>query len=154
MPSRNLKDEKVVSAVLTVLTQTFINPFSDIPLVSISTDIESTKEVAKYLLTAHKIRKDEMTKFTKERLNGGSRMSLFDPIKKRKLATFKSMSKVKSCESKNYHITHCSKRSILQNSFDFTETSDGLKPPRALAEADGTLKNHRSMPFYTNLKLT
>ena len=61
MPSRILKDEKDVSAVLTILTETFIYPFSELPLVSISTGI--IKEISTDLLTAHKTGKDKMTKF-------------------------------------------------------------------------------------------
>ena len=91
-----------------------------------------------------------MNKFVHERISINSTMSFFDPIKKNKLNTFKSMNKVTTCKTKNTTISLTTtadlfseiaiisqKRSIdLKSLFSYP-----LGPlPMSLAEADGTLK--------------
>ena len=46
-----------------------------------------------------------MKKFVDEFIGTNSTMSLFDPLKKNKLSTFKNMNKVKTCKTKNAAIT-------------------------------------------------
>ena len=46
-----------------------------------------------------------MNTFVHERISINSTMSFFDPIKKNKLNTFKSMNKVTTCKTKNATIS-------------------------------------------------
>ena len=104
-PARILKDEKDISVVLTVLSEMFINPFSELPLVSISTGIHANEKIVHDSLNALEIEKDQMNKFVDERISISSTMSSFDAIKMNKLCTFKSMNKVTTCKTKNATIS-------------------------------------------------
>ena len=83
-PARILKDGKDISAVLTVLLETFINPISELSLVSISTGIQANKKIVHDLSKASEIGKDQMKKFVDECIGTNSTMSFFDPVKKNK----------------------------------------------------------------------
>ena len=62
-PSRIRKDEKDVQAVVTILTDVFVNPFSEQPLMSISTGVIPTEKVTNDLMNAQEIGKQAMDKF-------------------------------------------------------------------------------------------
>ena len=81
-PSSICKDENDVSGLTNVFLETFINPFSDSPIMSISTGIQTAENVTKDLLSAQQLGKTAMVQFIKERLAVGSSKSMFDPIKK------------------------------------------------------------------------
>ena len=132
------------------MSETFISPFSELPLVSISTGIQANEKIVHDSLNALEIGKDQMNKFVDERISINSTMSFFDPIKKSKLNTFKSMNKVTTCKTKSATISLTAtadlfskiaiisqKRSIdLKSLFSYP-----LGPlPMSLAEVDGTLK--------------
>ena len=68
IPSRIHKDE--------MDTNTFIDPFRALPLVSISTGIEATKEVTQDLLNARELGKEAMHKFITDRLCKTHKLSL------------------------------------------------------------------------------
>ena len=65
-PSRICKDENDVSALTNVFLETFINPFSDSPMMSISTGIQTPENVTKDLLSAQNLGKTAMVQFIKE----------------------------------------------------------------------------------------
>ena len=96
-PSCICKDENDVSALTNVFLETFINPFSDSPIMLISTGIQTAENVTKDLLSAQQLGKTAMVQFIKECLAVGSSKSIFDPIKKSKQGTFK----IKVCKTKN-----------------------------------------------------
>ena len=64
-------------------------------MISISTGIQTAENVTKDLLFAQQLRKTAKVQFIKERLTVGSSKSIFYPIQKSKLGTFKSINKVK-----------------------------------------------------------
>ena len=101
-----MKDEKYISAVLTVLLKTFINPISELPHVSIpSTGIQANEKIVHDLLKASEIRKHQMKKFVDERIGSNSTRTFFDPVEKNNLNTFKNKNKVTTCKIKNAIIT-------------------------------------------------
>ena len=106
VPSRNCKDENAVSVLTNVCLETFINPFSDSPTMSISTGIQTAENVTKDLLSAQQLKKTAMVQFIKERLVVGYSNSIFDPTKKSKLGTFKPIKKSKFVKQKtrSYHL--------------------------------------------------
>ena len=149
-PSRICKDEDDVSALTSVFLETFINAFSDIPMMSISTGIQTAENVTKDLLSAQELGKTVMVQFIKERLAVGSSKSIFDPIKKSKLGTFKSINKIKVCKTKNKILSLTSTRDLFSKIAIISQKrSVYLKTlfnyplevlPLSLSEADGTLK--------------
>ena len=92
-----MKDKKAISAILTVLSETFISPISELPL-SISRNIQAKDVIVHDLLKASGIPKDQMKKFVADHIGTNSTMSFFDPAKKNKLNTFKNASKVTTCK--------------------------------------------------------
>ena len=147
--SRIRQDEKHIQAVISILTDTFINPFNNQTLVSISTGIQTTDRVTQDMLKARDLGQKSMEAFLTDRLCN-SESSIFDPIKKLKLATFATMNKKKICKLKGKEISLRSskdlfckvtiiaqKRSInLNQLFEYP-----LGPlPLSLAETVGTLK--------------
>ena len=68
---------------------------------SISTGIQTAENVTKDLLSAKQLGKIDMVQFIKEHLAVDSSKSIFDPLKKPKLGTFKSIKKIKVCKTKN-----------------------------------------------------
>ena len=85
--------------------ETFINPFSDSPMMSISTGIQIAENVTKDLLSAQQLGKTDMVQFIMERLAVGSSNSIFDSTKKSKLGTFKSIKKIKiKQKTRSYHL--------------------------------------------------
>ena len=149
-PSRIKKDEADIQAVISVLTDTFVHPFSESTLVSVSTGIVATEDVAKDLMSAQSKGTAAMETFILERLGENPKLSIFDTIKKSKLSTFANLQKKKVCKVKGKEILLKSttdlfgkitiiaqKRSIdLKRLFQYP-----LGPlPLSLAAPDGTLK--------------
>lgn len=149
-PSRILKDEEDVAAVLSVLTETFIHPFSEQPLVSISTGIEVPRALSDEILNAENIGTDAMKAFMSERLGIEPVKSFFDPIKKIKLASFSNLNKTKTCKTKDKVFSlKMSKDLFAKVAIIAQKRSVDLKAlfryplgplPLALAEMDGSLK--------------
>ena len=149
-PSSICKDENDVSGLTNVFLETFINPFSDSPIMSISTGIQTAENVTKDLLSAQQLGKTAMVQFIKERLAVGSSKSIFDQIKKSKLGTFKSINKIKVCKTKNKTMSLTSTRDLFSKIAIISQKrSVYLKTlfnyplevlPLSLSEADGTLK--------------
>ena len=76
------------------MTDTFINPFSDSPLLCISNDMMATDEVSNDLMNAKQKGQDAMTSFTENRSSSTATKSLFYPIKNMKFKTLSSMTKI------------------------------------------------------------
>ena len=91
-----------------------------------------------------------MLQFIKEHLAVGSSKSIFDPITKSKLGTFKSINKIKVCKTKNKIMSLTSTRDLFSKIAIISQKrSVDLKTlfnyplealPLSLSEADGTLK--------------
>ena len=149
-PSRIKRDEANIQSVMSVLDDAFVNPFSEMSLVSISTGIEATDKVATDLFRAYKVGKEAMQEFITNRLCKEPKLNLFDPIKKMKLATFSTMSKTKICKLKGKEISLKSSKDLFckvtiiaqKRSLNLNQLFQyPLGPlPLALAETDGTLK--------------
>ena len=149
-PSRISRDEKDVQAVIDVLTNVFIHPFSDIPLASISTGIVVSEDIAARIIDAKCQGINEMNQFIDNRLGPESKLSFFDRIKRCKTPTFDSIKKVKTCKTKNKVVSIesskdlFSKISIIAQSRRINLCDLFTYPlgavPLALAEVDGSLK--------------
>ena len=119
-------------------------------MMSISTGIQTAENVTKDLLSAQELGKTVMVQFIKERLAVGSSKSIFDPIKKSKLGTFKSINKIKVCKTKNKILSLTSTRDLFSKIAIISQKrSVDLKTlfnyplealPLSLSEADGTFK--------------
>ena len=119
-------------------------------MMSVSTGIQTADNVTKGLLSAQQLGKTAMVQFINERLAVGSSKSIFDPIKKSDLGTFKSINKIKVCKTKNKIMSLTSTRDLFskieiisqKRSVDlktlFNYPLEAL--PLSLSEADGTLK--------------
>ena len=161
-PSRILKDEADVQGILSTISNTFIDPLNLHPLVSISTGIVATEKVVHDLNNAKKIGQLAMVEFIRSRLQENSFKSFFDPITKQKLATFATMSKIKTCEVNNKLIPlQASKNLFARTSLVAQNRSIDRKAvfqyplgplPRSLAEPMGILKKLQKVLCYTNLK--
>ena len=149
-PSRISRDEKDVQAVIDVLTNVFIYPFSDIPFASISTGIVVSEDIAARIIDAKCQGINEMNQFIDNRLGPESKLSFFDQIKRCKTPTFDSIKKVKTCKTKNkvFSIESSkdlfSKISIIAQSRRINLCDLFIYPlgavPLALVEVDGSLK--------------
>ena len=97
-PSRIKKDEDAVQKILSTIEATFNDPLSPLPLISISTGIIVTDKVTSDMMSAKAIGKEAMDTFIRSRLSVNRTVSIFDSIKKKNLATFTSMNKIKTCK--------------------------------------------------------
>jgi len=79
-PSRIKKDEADVQMLMRTLTTLFIDPFSDQPLLSISTGVLASEAVCKDMKSAKEQGKKSMDLFKDERLSRDPTKSFFDPI--------------------------------------------------------------------------
>ena len=148
--SRIKKDENDVNAVISTLTGMFIHPFSENPLMSISTGILATEDVSHDLLNAKSLGKDAMNKFISERLRQDSTVSVFDPMKKMKLKTFPYLNKLKPLKIKDRTVMLQSTKDVFSKVAIIAQKRDiELKElfrfpmgplPLSLAEHDVTLK--------------
>ena len=81
-PSRINKDQCDVQAVYDTISSIFVNPFSEMDLVSLSTGVAPSELITQDLLNAQSVGEKSMKEF------------IDDPLKKLKLGTFSSMKKV------------------------------------------------------------
>ena len=119
-------------------------------MVSISTGIQTAENMPKDLLSAQQIGKTAMVRFIKERLAVASSKLIFDPIKKSKLGTLKSINKIKVCKTKTKIMSLTSTRDLFSKIALISQKSSvDLKTlfnyplgalPLSLSEADDTLK--------------
>ena len=82
--SRISRDEKAVKSVYNVLSEVFLPPLSEQPLVSISTGIAVAESEADKIMQAYVNGKTAMQLFIDNRLSNNLNASFFDPIKKMK----------------------------------------------------------------------
>ena len=88
-PSTIRRDERDVILIMTVLTETLIDPFGERPLVGISTRIEIPQSLSDNIIAAKEKGQEAMDDFIQKRLEGDKpQTNFFDPISKMKLATF------------------------------------------------------------------
>ena len=78
--SRISREEKDVKSVYNVLSEVFIPPFSDQPLVSISTGIAVTENEADKIMQAYVTGKTAVQSFIDNRFSSNPKASFFDPI--------------------------------------------------------------------------
>ena len=100
-PSRISKDEKDVKAILDILSNIFIEPLSENPLLCISSGLLATDEVASDIRHALSTGYDAMQTFIDERLLENAISDIYQPIKRQKLKTFTSMTNVKKVNVKD-----------------------------------------------------
>ena len=149
-PSRIERDNRDVCTIVEILTEAFINPFSESPLVCISTGIVASETLSNDILNAKEEGTKSMEKFIIERLSNERDKSFYDPLKKLKLKTFRSMNKCEEFKCKDKTVTlHASKDIFLKIAIIAQKRSVDLKLlfryplgplPLSLAEPDGTLK--------------
>jgi hypothetical protein len=80
-PSRINRDNTDISSIVQILSEVFINPFSDFPLVCISTGIIASENVSRDLLNAKEEGTKSMMKFISERLSDKRDKSFLIPSK-------------------------------------------------------------------------
>ena len=149
-PSRIQRDNRDVCKIVEILTEAFLNPFTESPLVCISTGIVANETLCNEILNAKEEGTKCMEKFISERLSNERDKSFYDPLKKLKLKTFRSMNKYQEykCKDKTV-ILHASKDIFFKLAIIAQKRSVDLKLvfeyplgplPLSLAEPDGTLK--------------
>ena len=148
-PSRIRRDERDIISVMTVLTEAFIDPFGERPLVGIYTGIEIPQSLSDDILAAKEKGQEAMDDFIQKRLEGDKpHTNFFDPISKMKLATFSSLHKTMICKTKNKVIALKSNKDLFGKiAIIAQKRSVGMRylfkyplVPLALAEKDDTLK--------------
>ena len=92
-----------------------------------------------------------MKKFVDKRIGTNPIMPLSDPVKKKKLKTFKNINEVTTCKTKNSTYTFTTTYDVFSKLAIISQKSSinlkslfsyPLRPlPMSLAAADGTLKN-------------
>jgi hypothetical protein len=97
-PTRIEKDENDVEKILNTIADTFIDPLSPQPLLSISTGVVDTEKVALDMMTARQLGQSVMDKFIKTRLTEKRSSCFYDPIRIMNLETFTNMNKIKICK--------------------------------------------------------
>ena len=148
--SRIIRDENDVQAILSVLRDSFVDPFSAQPLLSISTGIVVDQKASSDLLNAFQIGIRSMNTFMTSRFSEASNLSIFDPIKRLRLATFNNLCKKKVIQTKTKIISLETSKDLFSNvAIIAQKRAVDLKRlfaypfvhlPLSLAEADGTLK--------------
>ena len=125
--SRIKKDENDVNSLVSLLQDTFINPFSDNPVLCISNGMVASDEISKDLLNAKDKGRISMETFTNERLSSTATSCLFDPIKKLQLKTFSTMKKVVASSNKKIVLMKAGiTKPIFDIVFDNGKTKIGL----------------------------
>ena len=112
-PSRIKKNEDTVQKILSTIESTFIDPLSPLSLISISTGIIATDKVTSDMMSAKAIGKETMDTFIRSRLSVHRTTSIFDPIKKKNLATFTSMNKIKTCKVNSKDIPYQASKNLF-----------------------------------------
>ena len=100
-PSSIRRDENNVQAVVDVLTNVSIHPFSEKPFASFSTGITVNENDAASILEAKINGMNEMGKLISDQLQPGKTVSIFDPIKRSNTMTFDTIKKKRTCKIKN-----------------------------------------------------
>ena len=149
-PSRIERDNRDVCTIVEILTEAFINPFSESPLVCTSIGIVASETLSNDILNAKEEGTKSMEKFIIERLSNERDKSFYNPLKKLKLKTFRSMNKCEEFKCKDKTVTlHASKDIFLKIAIIAQKRSVDLKLlfryplgplPLSLAEPDSTLK--------------
>ena len=149
-PSRIVKDENDVQSILSILQDTFVDPFGEQPLLSISRGILVNETAAQDMLSAKEFGSNAMALFIESRFAEDHQSSLFDPIKKQKLRTFDSLDKKKLIKTKTKLVSLQSARDLFakvaiiaqKRSVDLKQLLSYplIHLPLALAESDGSLK--------------
>ena len=83
-PPRIKRDQSDVQTVYDTISSVFINPFSEMDLISLSTGIVPTDKIKNDLFNAHAIGETALNKFIDERLVN-QRTRFFEPLRKLKL---------------------------------------------------------------------
>ena len=91
--SRVKRDQCDVQDVHDTIRSVFINPFSEMELISLSTGTATTDKIKTDLLDVHAIGETATNKFILERLVNTT-TQFFEPLRKLKLGKFTSMKKV------------------------------------------------------------
>ena len=140
-PSRIKKDEDDVQSILKTINESFIDPFNDLGLLSISSGVIAMSKVETDCLSANQYGKKAMEKF----ISCDATHSLFDPMKKQKLSTFTNI----NCKVKDKMIPLQSSKELLSKIAMIMQTRKldlrnvfqyPLGPlPESLAEPIGTL---------------
>lgn len=92
-PSRIAKDEENIASIISVLQETFVDPFGEQPFLSISRGIVLEELAAQDMLSAKELGSQAMVRFINDRFSVDHPSSIFDPIKKQKLNTFDNLEK-------------------------------------------------------------
>lgn len=149
-PARIRKDETAVQSILSILQETFVHPFAELPLLSISRGIALDEVVTNKMLTASEIGKKLMITFNKERLEEGHTLSIFDRMKKQKLPTFSNIPLSKAAKQKTRLVAVESTKELFAKIAIIAQTRTVdlkellsfplIELPLSLSEPDGTLK--------------
>jgi hypothetical protein len=133
-----------------VVQETFIHPFSNEELLSISTGITVEQSDASNILEAEEKGKSAMSKFYKERMLPGRTNSFFDNLPKQKLKTFESLNKKKILKTKAKEVSICNSKDLFSKVAIISQKrSIDLKRlfhyplmhlPLSIAEPTGTLR--------------
>ena len=114
-PARITKDETAVQFILSILHETFVHPFADMPLLSISGGNALDEVASEKMLTVKNIGKELMKTFNKERLEEGHTLYIFDRMKKQKLPTFSSIPLSKAAKHKARLVAIESTKELLES---------------------------------------
>lgn len=149
-PARIRKDESAVQSIISILEETFVHPFAEMPLLSISRGIALDEAVADKMLKVKEIGKELMVTFNKDRLEDGHTLSIFDRIKKQKLPTFSNISLSKAAKHKARLVAIESTKELFakiaiiaqKRVIDLKQLLSFplIELPLSLSEPDGTLK--------------
>jgi len=148
-PSRIAKDEECIASILSILQESFVDPFGEQPLLSISRGIALDEAAAREMISAKELGSKAMACF-KQRFLDENRSSIFDPIKKKNLCTFDNVDKKKVIKPKTKLISLQSTKELFakvaiiaqKRSVDLKKVLSYplINLPLALADSDGSLK--------------
>ena len=99
LASRIKRDQCDIQPVHDTAISVFVNPFSEMELISLSSGIAPTDKIKTDLLDAHAIGETAMNKLVHERPVNTTQF--FEPLRKLKLGTFSSMKKVIKVQTKS-----------------------------------------------------
>ncbi|XP_066925450.1 uncharacterized protein [Clytia hemisphaerica] len=149
-PARIKKDEAAVQSIISILEETFVHPFAEMPLLSISRGIALDEATADKMLSVKEIGKELMITFNKERLEEGHTLSIFDRMKKQKLPTFSNIAMSKAAKHKARLVAIESTKELFAKIAIIAQSRvidlkqllsfPLIELPLSLSEPDGTLK--------------
>ena len=99
LASRIKRDQCDIQPVHDTAISVFVNPFSEMELISLSSGIAPTDKIKTDLLDAHTIGETAMNKLVHERPVNTTQF--FEPLRKLKLGAFSSMKKVIKVQTKS-----------------------------------------------------